>query len=69
MSHLTDLAAEVTAALDQFAEGDLDAGYRAASCAHALRTEATRIETALGDQLAAVERARVYGADPHRSQP
>lgn len=63
MSHLTDLAREVTAALDAFAQGDLDAGYTAASKAHALALEASRVEAQLGDNLYRSQRDRVYGPE------
>lgn len=63
MSHLSDLADEVTTALDAFAAGDLDAGYRAASKAHTLACELRRIETRLADQIPAAERDRVYAPE------
>ena len=47
MSHLNDLAAELTAAEDQFAAGNLDAGHRAQSLATTLCREANAAATRL----------------------
>jgi hypothetical protein len=66
MSHLSDLAAEVTAAEDQYARGDVDAGHKARALASTLAREATRLATRLADELERGEIRALYDNDPHR---
>lgn len=65
MSHINDLAAELTAAEDKFAAGDIDAGERATLLASTLAHDASRTATRLA---LAVNRAKLAAFEAGRAR-
>lgn len=71
MSHLTDLAEQVTHQDDLWALSEhrnREAAERARDAALALSRSAARIAARLSDELDAVDIRTVYDNDPHRSK-
>jgi hypothetical protein len=71
MSHLTDLAAQVTTDDDVWSlSGHLNrqAGERAMLAADSLSRAAAKVAARLKDELDAADIRAVYAADPHRSK-
>jgi hypothetical protein len=63
MSHLNDLATELAAAEDRFAQGDIESGHRALSLASTLERDAHRTVTRLRDEVDRAEIEKVYAKE------
>ena len=63
MSHLSDLATELAAAEDRFAQGDIESGHRALSLAATLSRDAQRTATRLRDDIDRAQIDAVYAKE------